>query len=102
MVRAKSGVASRIKSLYRKCLQTRFYGLALNFCVKDAFNKVACLQNTMDVAREVFKLVKKSPQRIIHLKKLRTQKANKENNVHAFCLTHWTRSSSWINLEKLH
>ena len=87
MVGAKSGAASRIKSLKRKRLQTHFYGLALNFCLKDAFNKVACLQNTMDVTRVVFKLVKKSLQRTSHLKKLRIQKANKGNIVHTFCLT---------------
>lgn len=90
MVGAKSGAASRIKSLKRKCLQTHFYGLALNFCLKDAFNKVTCLQNTMDVTRVVFKLVKKSLQKTSHLKKLRIQKANKGNIVHTFCLTQWT------------
>ena len=40
MAGAKSAVASRIKSLNRKCLYTHCYDHALNLCVKDVCNKV--------------------------------------------------------------
>ena len=94
MAGAKSGVASRIKSLNRKCLYTHCYGHALNLCVKDACNKVTCLKNTMDATKEICKLVKKSPQRESHLKKVRIEKRNKEKHVHAFCPTRWTVQGS--------
>lgn len=86
MAVAKSGMASRIKSLNRKCLYTHCYGHALNLCVKDACNKVTCLKNTMDAAWEICKLVKRSPQRESHLKKIRIEGS--------------TRINSWVNLKK--
>ena len=96
MAGAKSGVASRIKSLNRKFLYTHCYGHTLNLCVKDAYNKVPCLKYTMDAAREICKLVKRSPQRESHLKKLRIEKGNKGKNVHAFCPTCWTVQGSTL------
>ena len=48
----------------------------------------------MDAAREICKVVKKSPQRESHLKKLRIEKGNKEKNVHVFCPTPWTVQGS--------
>ena len=94
MAGAKSAVASRIKSLNRKCLYTHCYDHALNLCVKYTCNKVTCLKNTMDAAREICKLVKRSPRRESHLKKIRIEKGNKEENVQDFCPTCWTVQGS--------
>ena len=63
---AKSGVATRIKTLNGKCLFTHCYGHVLNLSVKDTFSDVKCLKDTCDTAREICKLVKLSPQRDTH------------------------------------
>lgn len=90
MAGSKKGVASQIKSLNPKCLYTHCYGHALNLSVKDACTKVESLKDTFDCAKEICKLIKKSPKRETYLKKLRIQSGNKEKNVHAFCPTRWT------------
>ena len=86
----KAGVATQIKAINSKCLYTHCYGHALNLSVKDACTKIQCLKDTFDTAKEICKLVKKSPQRETYLRKLRIQSGNKEKSVHAFCPTRWT------------
>ena len=87
---AKSGVATRIKTLNAKCLFTHCYGHVLNLSVKDACSDVKCLKDTFDTAREICKLVKFSPQRDTHLQNLRKETQNEDAGVHAFCPTRWT------------
>ena len=90
MSRAKTGVAARIKTLNEKCLFTHCYGHVLNLSVKDACSDVKCLKDTFDIAREICKLVKLSPQRDPHLQTLRKETQNEDAGVHAFCPTRWT------------
>ena len=58
--------------------------------MKDACTKIQRLKDTFGTAKEICKLVKKSPQRETYLRKSRFQSGNKEKNVHAFCPTRWT------------
>ena len=44
--------------------------------VNDACTNVTCLQDTFDVANEITKLVKKSPQRETHLKAVKVENEN--------------------------
>lgn len=46
MVGAKPNVVSRIKALNTKCLYTY---ILLWPCLKDAYNKLSCLKNLMDI-----------------------------------------------------
>ena len=87
---AKSGIATRIKTLNEICLCTHCYGHVLNLSVKDACSDVKCLKDTFDTAREICKLVKLSPQRDTHLQTLRKETQNGDAGVHAFCPTRWT------------
>ena len=87
---AKSGVATRIKTLNEKCLFTHCYGHVLNLSVKDACSDVKCLKDTFDTARKICKLVKLSPPRDTHLQTLRKETQNEDAGVHAFCPTRWT------------
>ena len=85
-----SGVATRIKAINSKCLYTHCYGHVLNLGVKDACKNVKCLNDTFDTAAEICKLVKLSPQRDTHLRKIRKETENEDAGVHAFCPTRWT------------
>ena len=58
---SKSGVATQIKSLNGKCLYTHCYGHALNLAVGDAIKSIGCMQEVFDAAREICKLIKRSP-----------------------------------------
>ena len=58
MSQAKSGVATRIKTLNEKCLFTHCYGHVLNLSLKDDCSNVKCLKDTFNTAREICKLVK--------------------------------------------
>ena len=83
----KNRVAAKIKEQNPKCLYTHCYGRALNLSVKDACNDVPNLTETFAVAKEICKLIKKSPQRETLLRKLRKENDNDAKSVHAFCPT---------------
>ena len=93
----KNGVAAKIKEQNPKCLYTHCYGHALNLSVKDACNDVPTLTETFAVAKEICKLIKKSPQRETLLRKLRKENDNDAKRVHAFCPTRWTVRGDTLN-----
>lgn len=86
----RTGVVTQIKAMNKKCLFTHCYGHALNLAVKDVCNHTKCLKDTFDTAREICKLVTKSPQRDTHLKEIRLESGNMDPGVHSFCPTRWT------------
>ena len=71
-------------------LYTHCYVHALNLAIKDACDKIECLQEVFDTTREICKLVKKSPQRDTKLSEIRAATQNQEKSIHAFCPTRWT------------
>ena len=71
-----SGVATEFKKINPKCLYTHCYGHALNLAVGDAVKDVGDMAETFDIAKEICKLVKKSPKRDTLLKQLRKTSEN--------------------------
>ena len=59
------------------------YGHVLNMCVKDVCSQVKCLKTTFGTGSEICKLVKLSPQRETHFKKVREESKNEKTGVHA-------------------
>ena len=86
----KTGVATEIKALNRKCLYTHCYGHTLNLAVADAIKSVKCISDSLETVREIAKLVKKSPQRNTNLDKIRAETQNQSRGVHVICPTRWT------------
>ena len=86
----RSGVATQFKSLNPKMLYTHCHGHALNLAVKDACSQVSALKETFEMAREITKLVKDSPQRNMKLEEIRKTTVNECKSIHAFCPTRWT------------
>ena len=86
----RSGVATQIKSLNRKCLYTHCYGHALNLAVGDVFKTIANLESTFATAHEISKLVKKSPKRNMKLDSIREASNNETKGIHHPCPTRWT------------
>ena len=86
----RSGVATQIKSLNRKCLYTHCYGHALNLAVGDVFKTIANLESTFATAHEISKLVKKSPKRNMKLDSIREASNNETKGIHNLCPTRWT------------
>ena len=54
----KTGVATQIKTIHRKCLYTHCYGHASNLAVADAIKSVQCISDSLDTVHEIGKLVK--------------------------------------------
>ena len=86
----RSGVATQIKSLNKKCLYTHCYGHALNLAVGDVFKTIANLESTFATAHEISKLVKKSPKRNMKLDSIREASNNETKGIHNLCPTRWT------------
>ena len=86
----RSGVATQMKSLNRKCLYTHCYGHALNLAVGDVFKTIANLESTFATAHEISKLVKKSPKRNMKLDSIREASNNETKGIHNLCPTRWT------------
>ena len=84
MTGSKSGVATRIKELNFKCLFTHCYGHALNLAVGNFMRREKLLSETLDVIKEITKLVKNSPQRDTHLKSIRKKENAEKKGIHAF------------------
>ena len=89
MSRERSIVSAQIKHINKKCLFTHCYGHGLNLVVKDVCSVVKCLKNTFDSAREIYKIVTKSPQRDTYLKQIRIERGHEDSNVHSFCSARW-------------
>ena len=87
---SKSGVATQLKLLNKKCLYTHCYGHALNLAVGDAIKSVGFLESIFDTAREICKLIKLSPKRNSKLDEIRKDAKNVSKSVHALCPTRWT------------
>lgn len=98
MSQERSIVSAQIKDINKKCLLTHCYGHALNLVVKDVCSIVKCLKNTFDSAREIYKLVTKSPQRDTYLKQIRIKRGHEYSNVHSFCSARWTIHGQTLQL----
>ena len=90
MAGKRKGVVTQIKAINGKFLYTHCYGHALNLAVADAVKSVKCIGDALEVAREIGKLVKKSPQRDTKLEKIRSETNNDSRGVHDLCPTRWT------------
>ena len=56
-------VAAQIKNLNEKCLLLHCYSHSLNLAVRDITKNIPWLKDTLDMAYEITKLIKKSPKR---------------------------------------
>lgn len=90
MAGVRKGVATQIKEINSKCLYTHCYGHALNLAVGDAVKTVDCLKKTFETARDICKLIKRSPMRNTKLDEIRSETKNESRGIHAFCPTRWT------------
>ena len=90
MAGKKKDVATAIKNINCKCLYTHCYGYALNLAVGDLVKNVKLLADLFGTIKEVRSLIKNSPKRETHLKKLRDLSENENRYIHPFCPTRWT------------
>ena len=56
----------------------------------DAVKTVDCLKKSFETARDICKLIKKSPMRNTKLDEIRSETKNESRGIHAFCPTRWT------------
>ena len=63
MTCTKNKVAAQIKKLNKKCLLTHCYCSSLNLAVGDSVKNIPLLKDTLNMAYEITKLIKKSPKR---------------------------------------
>ena len=68
-------------------MYTHCYGHALNQAVGDAIKSIGCMQEVFDTAREICKLIKRSPKRDAKLDELRSKSKNDSRGIHAHCPT---------------
>ena len=63
MTGTKNGVAAQIRKLNEKCLLMHCYCHSLNLAVRHRIKTIPMLKDTLDVAYEITKLIKKNPKR---------------------------------------
>ena len=76
MTGTKNGVAAQIKKLNEKCLLTHCSCHSLNLAVGDKLNSIPLLKDTLDMAYEITKPIKK---------KFLKERQNSTGNKHNFC-----------------
>ena len=69
---------------------THCYGHALNLTCTDTIKKVNLLKDALDIAYELVKLIKYSPQTEACFAHLKADLAPSTSGVRALCLTRWT------------
>ena len=74
----KAGVATLVKLLKRKMVDSYCYGHALSLAVEVVRFKVTILKEAFEICREVIKLVKDSPQRDTKLRLLDQKKVTRK------------------------
>ena len=84
MAGTKSGVATQLKILNRKCIFKHCYWHALNLAVRDV------IRNFLQHARyEICQLLKKLPKRNTRLNQIRNSKENESKGIYILCHTRW-------------
>ena len=73
MTGTQNGIAAQVKKLNEKCLLTHCYCHALNLAVGDTIKNIPLLKNTLNMAYETTKLIKKV------LKERQNSKEKKQN-----------------------
>ena len=63
MTGTKNGDAAQIKKLNKKCLLMHCYCHSLNLAVRVTIKNIPLLKDTLDMAYEITKLLKKSTKR---------------------------------------
>ena len=76
MAGVRKGVATQINEINSKFLYTHCYGHALSLAVADAVKTVDCLKKTFKTARDICKLIEKSPMRNTKLDEIRSETKN--------------------------
>ena len=56
----KKGVAAQIKKMNKKCLLTHCHCSSLNLAVRDSVKNIPLLKDTLNMAYDITKLIKKS------------------------------------------
>jgi len=87
---SRSGVATQIKELEERAVYTHYYGHALNLACTDAVKKCKLMNDAMDTAYELIKLIKKSPRREGVFKTLQDQFPDGNVGIRTLCPTRWT------------
>ena len=89
MVGHKSGVEIRVKAGNIKMLSIHCFRHVLSMSVNDLIKNVELMKNTLDNAKEICNLVKKSPKRNTKLNFLQVESRNTYKSVHDFCRKRW-------------
>ena len=101
MAGRKTGVQKWIKNDEPKALFNHCHGHLLNLACSDNVKQNEVIRNALDIAYEITKLVKKSPQRDTYLEKLRqtsTSELKSPNpKIRVLCPTRWTVKSDALH-----
>ena len=85
----RTGVATRILSEQPAALPVHCFAHSLNLCLQDAGRKLVSLRDTLELCREIFKLIKLSPKRS-HLFSSNLEASGCGVGLKPLCPTRWT------------
>ena len=89
MTGTKNGIATQIKKLIEKCLLIHCYCSSLNLALWGYKKKIPLLKDTLDMAYEITKLIKKSPKREAEFYRKQVEFVGQmEGDFHVYMWTH--------------
>ena len=86
----KSGVAKQISEDERRAVYTHCYGHALNLAAGDSIKRSKIMQDALDTAFEMSKLIKYSPKRDTMFEQIKKELAPDTPGFRVLCPTRWT------------
>ena len=92
----RTGVATRILSEQPAALPVHCFAHSLNLCLQDAGRKLVSLRDTLQLCREIFKLIKLSPKRS-HLFSSNLEASSCGVDLKPLCPTRWTVRTAAID-----
>ena len=94
-----SGVATRLKAEQPAALHVHCLAHSLNLCLQDATRTCICIRDTIEMIRELVKLIKYSPKRTALFEKIQVQVSpdTGPSMLKPLCPTRWTVQTGAIS-----
>ena len=86
----QTGVAIRLKQEEAAAIPVHFLAHSLNLCLQDACRKINLIRDSMDVVKEIVKLINFSPKRKILFGSNLADNDQAGRTIAPLCLTRWT------------
>jgi len=94
---SKTGVATKFQKVENRAVYIHCHGHLVNLAASDCIKKSKILNDSLEYAIEIVKLIKLSPKRESKLNQIKEEIGDDSKSVQTLCPTRWTVKANAIN-----